>query len=352
MTLGATPAFIVTRVLLVVEDGASVTLVESHEGAGVAHQANTAVEISVGDEAKVEHVSAERLRAGGHRSARRSAWNSARSLELHVRGVSRPRPSLSRNQIFLRYTGEHSSVTIAGGALLKGRQHADTTLVVDHAVPHCDSRELFKNVLDGESTGVFQGKIVVQPVAQKTDGRMMSQAVLLADGATMNNKPELEIFADDVQCAHGATCGALDDDLLFYLRARGLPKPEAEALMLQAFVGEALELVENETVRAVDGRRSGRLAEGESLNEAKSMSASPRTGTAPARRPFDLAAIRADFPILSTQVYGKPLVYLDNAASAQKPRQVIERDGPRLRARIRKRPSRAALSRERRDGSL
>ena len=123
--------------------------------------------------------------------------------------------------------------------------------------------------------------------------------------------------------------------------------------MLQAFVGEALELVENETVRASHGRRSGRLAEGESLNEARKHVRIPqRQALLRQRRPFDLEAIRADFPILSTQVYGKPLVYLDNAASAQKPRQVIERDGPRLRARIRQRASRAAFSRERRDGSL
>ena len=135
--------------------------------------------------------------------------------------------------------------------MLKGRQHADTTLLIDHAEPGGESRELFKNVLDGEATGVFQGKIIVRPVAQKTDGRMMSQAVLLSEGASMYNKPELEIFADDVQCGHGATCGALDEDLLFYLRARGLPKPEAEALMLQAFVGGALETIAHEGVRAV-----------------------------------------------------------------------------------------------------
>jgi len=111
------------------------------------------------------------------------------------------------------------------------------------------SREHFAHVLDDEATGVFQGKIIVRPHAQQTDGKMMSRAVLLADGATMNNKPELEIFADDVQCGHGATVGALDDDLLFYLRARGLPKTEAEALMLQAFVGEALEMIPHEGVR-------------------------------------------------------------------------------------------------------
>ena len=96
---------------------------------------------------------------------------------------------------------------------------------------------------------MFQGKILVRPHAQKTDGRMMSQAVLLSDKAEMDNKPELEIYADDVQCGHGATCGQLDEDLLFYLRARGLPQDEAEALLIQAFVGEAVDAIEIEAFR-------------------------------------------------------------------------------------------------------
>ncbi len=117
------------------------------------------------------------------------------------------------------------------------------------AVPHCESRELFKTVLADESHGVFQGKIVVRPDAQKTDGRMMSRALLLGETAEMDNKPELEIFADDVQCGHGATAGDLDEDLLFYLKARGIPQKQAEALLVQAFVGEAIEFVENEALR-------------------------------------------------------------------------------------------------------
>jgi Fe-S cluster assembly protein SufD len=145
--------------------------------------------------------------------------------------------------------GEHSTAQINGAAMLKGQQHADSTLVVNHAVPHCTSREMFRTVIDDEATGVFQGKIIVEPHAQKTDGRMMSAALLLADGGTMNNKPELEIVAADVQCAHGATCGQLDEDLLFYLMARGLPRRDAESLMVQAFLGVALETVEDEALR-------------------------------------------------------------------------------------------------------
>jgi Fe-S cluster assembly protein SufD len=123
--------------------------------------------------------------------------------------------------------------------------------VVDHAAPGCESREVFKSVLDGESRGVFQGKIVVRPEAQKTDGRMMTQALLLSDNAEADNKPELEIFADDVQCGHGATAGRLDDNLLFYLMARGIPAKEAEALLIQAFVGEAVDGIAHAGLREV-----------------------------------------------------------------------------------------------------
>ena len=121
--------------------------------------------------------------------------------------------------------------------------------MVDHEAGGCQSREVFKTVLDDESRGVFQGKIIVRPHAQKTDAKMMTQALLLSDEAEADNKPELEIFADDVQCGHGATAGALDEDLLFYLMARGIPETEAEALLIQAFVGEAIEGIEHAGLR-------------------------------------------------------------------------------------------------------
>lgn len=156
---------------------------------------------------------------------------------------------LLRRQIFARLDGERSKVSLNGATLAKGRQHVDTTLVVDHAFPNGESRERFRNILDAQGTGVFQGKIVVRPGAQKTDGSMQSKAILLSDGATMNNKPELEIFADDVQCGHGATCGRLDKDQLFYLVARGIPRAEAEALLIEGFANEAFEGLENEALR-------------------------------------------------------------------------------------------------------
>ncbi|MFO1102948.1 MAG: Fe-S cluster assembly protein SufD [Methylocystis sp.] len=172
---------------------------------------------------------------------------------------------LLRRQIFARVDGEHARLALQGATMARGRDHVDVTLVVDHAKPNGQSRERFRNILDGNSAGVFQGKIIVRPGAQKTDGVMQSKAVLLSDGATMNNKPELEIFADDVQCGHGATCGRLDKDQLFYLMARGLPRGEAEALLIEGFANEAFEGLGNEPLRGFISARisqwmSGRAA--------------------------------------------------------------------------------------------
>jgi Fe-S cluster assembly protein SufD len=248
---GARPAASAARVLLMVGEGAAVTLIESHEGQGaLAHQINTAVEIVAGHRADVRHV-----RLGAHAdgavalstlTADLGDETKLTSLNVALKGA------VVRHQAFARMSGREASLRINGATLLKGRQHADATLVVEHAVePGGESRELFRQIIDDEATGVFQGKIIVQPEAQKTDGRMSSNSVLLGEGATMNNKPELEIFADDVACAHGATCGALDDDLLFYLMSRGISRADAEALMVESFVGEAIDYIEDAEVTAV-----------------------------------------------------------------------------------------------------
>ncbi|MCV0427027.1 MAG: Fe-S cluster assembly protein SufD [Roseibium sp.] len=154
----------------------------------------------------------------------------------------------ARNQQFVNFTGENSEAKIYGVTMAGGEDLADQTLIVDHAVPHCNSREFFKTVLDGRSKGVYQGRINVAPHAQKTDGEMMTQALLLSEEAEMANKPELEIFADDVICAHGATSGQIDEDLLFYLRARGIPEDEARTLLVLAFLSEAIEEYDEEDV--------------------------------------------------------------------------------------------------------
>ncbi|MGV6875438.1 Fe-S cluster assembly protein SufD [Pseudochelatococcus sp. B33] len=244
---GDAPFATSVRVLVLVEKGASLTIAESHEGT-IAAQPNSLVAFMIGDGARVEHVRVNAEAAGtlalSTVTAALGAKADFRSINLVAGG------SASRHQLFVAYEGEDARATLGGVTVIAGEEHADTTLVVDHAVPGGESRELFKTIVDGDATGVFQGKIIVRQDAQKTDGRMMSAALLLSPGATMNNKPELEIWADDVQCAHGATCGELDEELLFYLKARGLPQAEAEALLLQAFIGEAFEeLISGETMR-------------------------------------------------------------------------------------------------------
>ena len=154
-----------------------------------------------------------------------------------------------RNQLFLRLDGEGTVAGIRGASLLKDRQHADTTLVADHIARDCQSREMFKAVLDNEAHGVFQGRIIVRRHAQKTDAKMMTRALLLSERAEADNKPELEIFADDVVCGHGATAGALDPGLKFYLMSRGISEAEAESLLIQAFIGETVEEIAHEGIR-------------------------------------------------------------------------------------------------------
>ena len=245
---GDRPAALFTRSLVVVEKGARAMIVESHDGAeGRDYQSNTALELVVADDAHVDHI---KITREGDKALHVSSLMA--DVGAHARFntfVHTMGGAVTRNQLFLRFGGEGTVANVRGASLLKGRQHADTTLVMDHAVANCQSREVFKTVLDDESRGIFQGKIIVRPGAQKTDAKMASHALLLSEDAEADNKPELEIYADDVQCGHGATAGDLDEDLLFYLKARGIPGPEAEALLIQAFVGEAIEGIEHAGLR-------------------------------------------------------------------------------------------------------
>ena len=247
---GIDPSSINSRILVIAGEGAEFTLIENHQGPdGLEYQSNHVVELMLADTSKVHHV---RFNQGGNHCVDLSSLCVVMGEECLFNTFHMvTKPGISRHQVFAKLAGASSSISVNGVNMLNGTQHADTTLAIDHAAPDCTSRELFKTILDAQATGVFQGKIMVKQIAQKTDGKMMSQAVLLSDNAKMNNKPELEIFADDVVCGHGATCGALDEDLLFYLMARGLPKAEAEALMLAAFAGEAIETVAQDAVREI-----------------------------------------------------------------------------------------------------
>ncbi len=155
-----------------------------------------------------------------------------------------------RTEFHARLVGSGGAVHLNGAQLLSGRQVADFTSVVSHDAPGCASRQTVKNVLAGRSRGVFQSRIEVARVAQKTDGYQMNQALLLSPEAEIDSKPELEIFADDVKCSHGATVGELDAGQLFYLRARGIPEAEARSMLVRAFLAEALDLVAETEVRA------------------------------------------------------------------------------------------------------
>jgi Fe-S cluster assembly protein SufD len=245
---GDKPAALFTRSLVVVEKGARVMLVESHEGAaGRDYQINTALELAVADNAHVDHI---KITREGEKALHISSLMA--DVGAHARFntfLFTTGGAVTRNQLFLRFGGDETIASVRGATLLKGKQHADTTMVVDHASVGCQSREVFKTVLDDQSRGIFQGKIIVQPGAQKTDAKMGSHALMLSEEAEADSKPELEIYADDVQCGHGATAGDLDEDLLFYLRARGIPYPEAEALLIQAFVGEAIAGIEHAGLR-------------------------------------------------------------------------------------------------------
>lgn len=247
VTTGDEPSAVFTRSLVVVEKGARAMIVETHEGGASDYQVNTALELVVGEGAHVDHVKITREGAKAlHVSSLMAAIGG--KARFNTFGFASG-GAVVRNQLFLRFDGEDTVANIRGATLLRGQQHVDTTLVADHAVGGCLSREVFKSVLDEESRAVFQGKIIVRQHAQKTDAKMASHALLLSDTAEADNKPELEIFADDVQCGHGATAGALDEDLVFYLRARGIPMKDAEALLIQAFIGEAVEGIEHAGLR-------------------------------------------------------------------------------------------------------
>ena len=247
---GAAPAATYTRSFVELAPGASARIVERHlvlrPGRSQGHHV---LVMAVGDGASLNHTAriddlgAETLHVGSM-LVRLGAKAEFTSTTLMASA------GVTRRQAYLEFAGPHSKAHFFGASLLDGRCHADTTLVLTHTAPNCESRELYKHVLDGEATGIYQGKVIVAPGAQKTDGKMLSKAVFLDEGATMYNKPELEIFADDVVCGHGATAGALDDNQLFYLRARGIPKAEAQAMLLEAFAEEALDGISDDDLRS------------------------------------------------------------------------------------------------------
>ncbi|MBA2402192.1 MAG: Fe-S cluster assembly protein SufD [Bradyrhizobium sp.] len=246
---GNVPAAMFTRSLLRLGKDAGATLVESYVAADGAktYQVHDSLIVSIGNNSRLDHV---RLNEDSRDASNISSAVVSLGAHAHFNTFGMMSGAgVSRYQATIAFAGEGSKVETNGVNLLNGKQHADTTLFMDHAVPNGASREIFRAVVDDRAHSVFQGRIIVRPHAQKTDAKMMTRALLLSDEAEADNKPELEIFADDVTCGHGATTGALDESLLFYLRARGLSEKEAQALLIQAFVGEAIESIVNDGLR-------------------------------------------------------------------------------------------------------
>ncbi|WP_106409275.1 Fe-S cluster assembly protein SufD [Teichococcus deserti] len=205
-------------------------------------------EFVVGEDAHVTHARLQQEgRAGLHLAttfARVKASGTYDSFLLHAGA------RLSRSEAHVTLAGPRAAAHLNGAQLLGDGQHGDCTTFLDHAAPDCPSRQTVKTVLAGKSRGVFQGKIHVHQVAQRTDGYQMNQALLLSDQAEIDSKPQLEIYADDVKCSHGATVGELDESQLFYLRARGIPEGVARSMLIEAFLLEAVEGVADEAARA------------------------------------------------------------------------------------------------------
>ena len=236
------------RNLIVAEKQSRLTVVESYVRAvDAAYFTNAVTELVAGDGAVIEHVkfqdeSREAFHiATVHGQFGRESRVNAHSFALGAR--------LSRNNIHVNLAGEGLECILNGLYLTKGDQLADHHMLVEHARPHCASHEYFNGILEGKSKGVFHGRILVQQAAQKTDAKQTNKNILLSDEATVDTKPQLEIYADDVKCTHGATVGQLDDDAIYYLRSRGIGLETARQMLIHAFAGEIIERVKCEPAR-------------------------------------------------------------------------------------------------------
>ena len=236
------------RSLIVAGDRSQARIVETYVSApGVKHFSNAVTEVVAGEGAVIDHYKVQEESvdafhiASMHIHAARSSNVSTHAFTLGGR--------LVRNDIIAVLDGEGAEATLNGLYLADGDRLVDTHTTIDHAKPHCPSHEVYKGILGGNARAVFNGKIIVRQDAQKTDAKQTNRALLLSDHATINTKPQLEIFADDVKCTHGAAIGQLDEDALFYLRARGLTFAEARDMLIHAFAGEIIDRVQIEPLK-------------------------------------------------------------------------------------------------------
>lgn len=236
------------RNLVVIEEKARAVVVEHHVsvGNGVV-LANHVTEIFVNANASLHHYKIQRENGQSFHLAHAAAKVAPHAVYDNF--ILTMGARLSRNEVVSRFGGEYGQSHVSGAYMVRDDQHVDTTTLIDHAMPNCTSREVYKGAIDDHARGVFQGKIIVRPDAQKTDGYQQNRALLLSDNAEIDAKPELEIYADDVKCSHGATVGELDEQALFYLRARGIDKETARGLLINAFLAEALDEISEDIVR-------------------------------------------------------------------------------------------------------
>jgi Fe-S cluster assembly protein SufD len=237
---GASSHSVYSRTAIAVDVGAQASFVEIFEGAHAGVQRHAATAMTLAEGARASHIAVVGDEAGLHIETQ--IFELPETAELTAFGLVSG-GELSRRQIFVKMGGKEAKVSLGGLALIDGARRADTTLQVIHAAPAGISREFYRAIIDDDAVGVFQGKIIVEKAAQKTDGAMKSQAILLSPRAQMNGKPELEIFADDVVCGHGATVASLDPEHVFYLQSRGISNGDAKGMLLEAFGGESIDRV-------------------------------------------------------------------------------------------------------------
>jgi Fe-S cluster assembly protein SufD len=248
ISIAATDADFHPRHSIRLDKGARLTLVEISAGQGM-YLLNTVAEIHVAPGAHLTHIRLQdEAVTAFHVSTTYADVEADGTYDSFTLNLG---ARLSRTEVHAQLTGPGAITHLNAAQILAGSQHADFTTVVGHTAPKCTSRQTVKNVLAGRSRGVFQGKIEVARNAQKTDGYQMNQALLLSPDAEIDSKPELEIFADDVKCSHGATVGELDAEQLFYLRSRGIPDAEARSILVRAFLAEALNAVTDDAIRTM-----------------------------------------------------------------------------------------------------
>ena len=246
--LNGTPAAYHPRHEVTLGACAKLTLVEISAGTG-AYLHNPVLQASLGEHAQLAHF---RLQAESQEAFHLSAVHARIAAHASYDGFTLTTGGkLTRSEIHTHLEGISGHAALNAAQILRGHQHADFTTVVSHDAPSCASRQTVKNVLAGHARGVFQGKIEVARIAQKTDGYQMNQALLLSPDAEIDVKPQLEIYADDVKCSHGATVGELDAEQIFYLTSRGIPQAEARGMLVRAFLTEALDMVSHDAARGL-----------------------------------------------------------------------------------------------------